>query len=55
MRLSQEERERLDKLASKLHVKPAQYLRGIINGEIHRELDDEEVAKKIREGFKSLS
>ncbi len=55
MRLSEEERDRLRFLSSKLGLKPAQYLRGIINGEIHRELDDEKVEQKIREGLRNLS
>lgn len=55
MRLSEQERDKLRSLSSKLQLKPSEYLRGVINGDIHRELDDEKVQQKIREGLRNLS
>jgi hypothetical protein len=54
IRLTESERLRLDMSARELDMKPAQYLRAVINGEIVSKPSPQQIAKSVRKAFKDL-
>ncbi len=54
IRLTKDERLRLGRSAKKLGMKPAQYLRAFINGEIVKKPSPQQLEKSVRKAFKSL-
>ncbi len=54
MRLTELERLRLGKSAKKLGMKPAEYLRAFINGDVVEKPSPQQLENSVRKAFKNL-